>query len=918
MSTAGAPHTDPTSPVETGRRAVDHRRTPARGLNRNKYPAATYAVPSTPRHQSPVPTSERSGRIFIQAVQRPTRCFFVSLSAKQTEYIPDDMKHFLVLALTALLFFTSAPAKCRSTEAARAVMERATGQTDLPVKLSLRESDSTYFAYEVKGGVLRLEGSSGAALCRGFYDYLKRHRGGVCTWSGRNLRLPARMADEGKRRVVSPFAHHYYMNVVTFGYSAPYWDWERWQQEIDWMALHGIDMPLALTAYEAIIARVWRQMGLTDAEINAYFVGPAHLPWMRMGNISGIDGPLDNDWHERQVALQHQILDRMRALGMNPICPAFAGFVPQAIQRISPATKLVTTHWAGSFRNWMIAPTDPLFRQIGTAFIREWEKEFGPCKYYLADSFNEMEIPFPPKDSPERYEQLAHYGESVYQAIAAASPDAVWAMQGWMFGYQRDIWDYATLEALLKRVPNDRMLLLDLAVDYNTQFWHSQVNWEYYKGFFDKPWVYSVIPNMGGKTGMTGVLEFYANGHLAALTSPHRGRLVGHGMAPEGIENNEVIYELIADAGWSADSIDLRTWLAEYSAGRYGACPEEVQRYWDLLLRSVYGTFTDHPRNNWQFRPGLVQKGSINLSPDYFHAIESFAEAKELDGSPLYRTDLTELAALYAGGKAEMLVRHIDRAYLAGDTTKAQRLQERFASTLRAIDSLLSCHPTLRLDRWLGFARRAARTPEQLKQYTRNARRLVTIWGPPVDDYSARMWSGLIGDYYLPRWQHYFEARTTGKTFDFAVWEKAWVERGSQPLPPAPTDIDTLRLARRLIHATRGISEETTDAGTLGRWTTDAAGTHVLNFPLTIAQVRRLKGVTLHTQSDGTHVDMTQVEILVDGKSVARVDLTNKATPEDTPTLPDLSDTSGGNNGCTLRLTVRTDRATTGSVRATY
>ena len=155
-------------------------------------------------------------------------------------------------------------------------------------------------------------------------------------------------------------------------------------------------------------------------------------------------------------------------------------------------------------------------------------------------------------------------------------------------------------------------------------------------------------------------------------------------------------------------------------------------------------------------------------------------------------------------------------------------------------------------------------------------------------------------------------------TFDFAVWEKAWVERGPQPLPPAPTDIDTLRLARRLIHATRGISEETTDAGTLGRWTTDAAGTHVLNFPLTIAQVRQLKGVTLHTQSDGTHVDMTQVEILVDGKSVARVDLTNKATPEDTPTLPDLSDTSGGNNGCTLRLTVRTDRATTGSVRATY
>lgn len=34
-----------------------------------------------------------------------------------------------------------------------------------------------------------------------------------------------------------------------------------------------------------------------------------------------------------------------------------------------------------------------------------------------------------------------------------------------------------------------------------------------------------------------------------------------------------------------------------------------------------------------------------------------------------------------------------------------------------------------------------------------NARRIVTVWGPPVDDYAARIWSGLIGSYYLERWK---------------------------------------------------------------------------------------------------------------------------------------------------------------------
>ena len=40
---------------------------------------------------------------------------------------------------------------------------------------------------------------------------------------------------------------HYYQNVVTPSYSMAYWDWPRWEAEIDWMALHGINLPLAFT-----------------------------------------------------------------------------------------------------------------------------------------------------------------------------------------------------------------------------------------------------------------------------------------------------------------------------------------------------------------------------------------------------------------------------------------------------------------------------------------------------------------------------------------------------------------------------------------------------------------------------------------------------------------------------------------------
>lgn len=706
------------------------------------------------------------------------------------------MKRILLFSLCLLASSLQAVwGQKKALDETRKVIERVTGKSDLPVSFVLKANKGqvegkTNFHYRVDDGVLKIEGSSPVALCHGFYDFVKSNRAGLYSWSGNNIRFPQQLTDGTEKQVVSPFQHHYMFNVCTYGYSMPYWDWERWEKEIDWMALHGIDMPLALVGYEAIIARVWKKMGLTDEEINSYFVGPAHLPWMRMGNVSGIDGPLNEDWHRQQIALQHKILKRMKSLGMKPICPGFPGFIPEAFKRIYPDLHIIQTHWGGAFCNWMISPQEELFSKIGTAFIREWEKEFGKNEYYLVDSFNEMEIPFPAKGSKERYELLASYGEKVYQSIRKGNPNAVWTMQGWMFGYQRNIWDYETLGALVSKVPDDKMLLLDLAVDYNKHFWHSEVNWEFYKGFYNKPWVYSVIPSMGGKTAMTGILDFYANGHLEALSSPNKGRLLAHGMAPEGIENNEVIYELLSDAGWSDKKIDIHEWLREYSCNRYGSCPAAVGRCWDLLLESVYGTFTDHPRYNWQFRPGTVRDGSINLSPSFFKAIESFVEASgQMKDNPLYLADLAEFTALYLGGKAELLVKAIDKQYEIGDTVRAVKFEKDFEHIMLGMDALLSTHPTLRLERWIDFANKQAVTPEQRRQYERNAKRIVTIWGPPVDDYSARVWSGLIRDYYLPRWKHYFASRKTGESFDFAAWEKNWVESEGCSLQTPPTDV---------------------------------------------------------------------------------------------------------------------------------
>ncbi len=655
-----------------------------------------------------------------------------------------------------------------STEPAENVISSFTGEFPENVQLklnpALKKDGCDAYSYKVRGGILKIEASSQLALCRGFYDYTTRQGYGVMTWSGTRCDWPESLPDCRRHKVVSPFRHHLFYNVCTNGYSTAYWTWDEWSREIDWLALHGFDMPLAPIAGEAIFARVWKDMGLTREEIDEYFTGPGHMPWMRMGNMSGLDGAPSQEWHQAQIELQHKIIDKMKSLDMKPVYQGFAGFVPKAMKTHYPEINLTTTKWSG-FENYMLSPLDSLFTEIQKRFITEWEKEFGKGEYYLVDSFNELDIPFGEQGSPERAELLHKYSSTIYNSLTAANPDAIWVMQGWMFGYQRNIWDPQSVEALLSGVPDDKMIIIDLAVDFNRFIWQNQKSWEYIPGMYGKQWIYSTTPNFGGRTAMIGNMESLMNGHLEALECEGKGNLTGYGASPEGIEQNEALYEIIADAGWRGEKADLQEFLQRYSAARYGSCPEGIKTFWEEIVKGPYGHCTNNARYLWQLRPVNSRVPTMGIDENYFKAIESFLScAEELGGNELYRNDAISYAAMYLAAKADIALEKINWGYVTGEWNKnpdgLASLEDEFAGLLLNCDRLLESHPIFRLERWHEMAQKAGRTAEERDRFTEELRRLVTVWGGPnLSDYSCRLWSGLIRDYYLPRWTQYFGTR---------------------------------------------------------------------------------------------------------------------------------------------------------------
>ncbi|BAX79303.1 alpha-N-acetylglucosaminidase [Labilibaculum antarcticum] len=698
------------------------------------------------------------------------------------------MRFVLVLFLISICILSCDNQSNDEKQASIDVLSRSIGEENLTnFELQLEPDDKTpdWFNLQKKENKIIVKGNSQIALCRGVYDYLKNECNSIISWSGSKISIPEHLP-EVDRTVESPYQFRYYFNVVTHGYTTPYWDWNRWEKEIDWMAVHGINMPLIGGAHEAILARVFQKLGLSKSEMNQYFSGPAYFPWNRMGNLNGWDGPLPKSYFQKQITLTHQMLTRMETLGMSPIVHAFAGFVPKGLKRLYPNEEIRELAWGGGLplknNGFILSPTSPLFKEIGTLYIQEWEKEFGKGEYYLADSFNEMDAPLS-KDSTKALKELAGYGASVYQSIKEANPDATWVMQGWTFPYHKDengklFWTPERLGALVQEVPDDKLLILDLANEYNHVFWKIDPSWKMYNGFFGKKWIYSFIPNMGGKIPLNGKLDVYASIPFDALNYENKKNLVGFGFAPEGIENNEIIYELLSDVAWKKKKFSLDNWIENYCKQRYGAYPSNMKKAYDLLNKSAYGSFTDHPMHRYQFRPykkpeGVENHATVHISEEFREAVGAFiCCSNELKDSNLYTFDAIEIVVQYLGLEVDQrLMKFLE----SGEQKYSSELDE-IMKTLLVIDKLLATHPNYKLENWLNFSRKWGDTSQEKNYYESDAKRIVTTWGgDPVNDYSGRVWSGLIRDYYVPRWQEYYKDNSDRRKQNMREWEENWI-----------------------------------------------------------------------------------------------------------------------------------------------
>lgn len=662
------------------------------------------------------------------------------------------------------------------------------------------KSPTDFFELDQKGDKVVIRGNNYVSIATGVNWYLKYYAGIQLSWNGMTAQLPAVLpAVPQKERHETDLKYRYDFNYCTYSYTMAFWDWDRWEKEIDWMALHGINLPLAVVGADVVWYNVLTKLGYTKDEINEFIAGPAFQGWWLMNNLEGWGGPNPDSWYKQRETLQKQILKRMREYGIRPVLPGYSGMVPHNAKERLGLNVSDPGLWCGYRRPAFLQPTAPRFNEIADLYYKEMSRLYGKADFYSMDPFHE--------GGNVAGVDLNAAGQAIWGAMKKANPKAVWVAQAWQANPR---------QKMIENLPAGDLIVLDLFAESRPQWGDPESTWYRKEGFGKHDWLYCMLLNYGGNVGLHGKMKHVIDEFYKAKTSSFGKTMKGVGMTMEGSENNPVMFELLCELPWRPARFDKDEWLKNYTVARYGKADKAVQDAWLLLSNTIYNC----PAKNTQQG---THESVFCGRPDYdVYQVSSWSEmepyykpediiraagimlsaADRFKGNNNFEYDLIDIVRQAVAEKGRLVYPIMIDAYKAGEKELFAASSQRFLDLILLQDKLLAARPEFKVGTWIEKARNLGTTPEEKDLYEWNARVQVTTWGNRVAadegglrDYAHKEWNGLLRDFYYNRWKVWIDrqkAQLNGapvKAIDFYAIEEPWTKQTNPYSSQAEGDV---------------------------------------------------------------------------------------------------------------------------------
>lgn len=691
------------------------------------------------------------------------------------------------------------------------IKRRAPGMAEMftTERINGREGKGVY-EIEADGGKVALRGSDNIAIAMAFYRYLRDFCGAPLSqgtagfvFEETKAALPAEkitfLIEQEKRMCLS---------YETYANDACRWGWERWETELDFMAMNGVNMPLCLVGYEAVWYYTMLKLKINREDSLNFLSSVCYYPQQLEGRLDSFLPLTDTDFLKARIELGSKILARARELGMSPVTQGFTGHVPKLLKgyfkkaEITPVTQFYK--FSNTFR---LLPSDPLFEKIGAALYEKQRELFGESEYYICNPFSSVT----PLVRGEGF--LKSFGSAIYSLIDRHADGAVWVL---------DASSYS--KPLVSGVPEGRVVIVDT----------DGTACESHKGFGGLAFVLGTRFNNGGRTTLHGSVKALADNPYARIKSKYKN-VVGTGVFQGATGANplygDLAFQMLSESG----KIDVDRWLGGYVRRRWGSVEKCLK---DAALMLCSSCYSENCRG--------AETGSIiaaRPSTELAHTapgdtLELRYENKELCAalelmlsSKAERTDgfvfdVCDILRQVMSNYARRLYADVMKGYTDRDVRLFETSTNAFLKLLEEQDGLLNTMPEFRLSEYLRRASDAAISRADSQNFELAFLCFITMYGPFDEpeyyDTAWREWADLVGGYYYCRWRAFFEMLaasfkrkgdvstvtrkqtngrniTRGNSFykKLDAQERKWITKYR---PSDPSDGDTLKEARKLLN----------------------------------------------------------------------------------------------------------------------
>lgn len=645
--------------------------------------------------------------------------------------------------------YTPAHAKEAQERPALELVQRVTPEFAGKVAFKI-DTQSTQPVISTEGDQLLITAGNVRECVRAYGYYLRKLARVHFSWNGDNTSAARFILPAAPVTVPEALPFNYAYNYCTLSYTATHWDHDKWEQEVDRLALSGYTHVLVTAGLEMVWSNFLREIGYPAGKIADFIPNPAYAAWWNMGNLEGEGGPVSPVIIKNEARLGRFLVRRMRQLGMEPVLQGYVGFLPHDMPAEKIKGRIIPQgDWCRFYkRPAVLQPTAEDFPRLARLWYKHLEKVYGyKGKYFGGDLFHE--------GGDTGGTPLTPAAQAVQRAMQKAVPGSTWLIQAWGHNPHHD---------LLAGTDPKHTLILALDKDMSPRH-------NIHRNYQGRPHVWCELLNFGGNHGLYGGVELLEN------MSGTPGGAIGIGLISEGLETNPLYYALLTERINTRDRIDREAFLKEYTLNRYGVADEDIIQAHRLLIQSVYS-----PKNLQEgctesilcARPSLTaNKASTWSRPHVYYDFADVEQAarlmlkagrkRKLGKLETYRNDLADLTRQVLSDRGRAQLPKVKEAFESGSIEAFDKEAESYLQIIRDTAAVLATSEHFLLGRFLeGAESKGGKNAKARKQMRDALLQLITTWTPAngmLNDYAHRQLSELMSQYYLKRWEVFFNVK---------------------------------------------------------------------------------------------------------------------------------------------------------------